>query len=105
MDEPKDKPTNDIARELRKIRQLLYVILATLFMILGGLFGLEFGVIIALSFMVSVIISIVISILRFKTYLEKRREWEEFSESKFRYSCKNSRKLSQYGSPANERSL
>ena len=78
---PSEKPATELLKELRFIRKLLYVVIALLFAIVCGVFGLEFGEFLVLAFLASVIYAILLGLSRFVSYLTERQKWKEFSET------------------------
>jgi uncharacterized membrane protein len=78
---PDEKTSIEIAKELRLIRRLLCVVILLLLAIVCGVFGLEFGEMLALAFLAYIIFAMVMFVYRFKSYLEERREWKKYSET------------------------
>jgi len=78
---PDGKTSIKVLEELRLIRRLLSVAILLLLAIVCGVFGLDFGEMLALAFLASIIFSVVLFVYRYRSFLEKRREWKEYSET------------------------
>ena len=78
---PDEKTSTEISKELRLIRRTLNVMILLLFAVVCGVYGLEFGEMLALTFLASIVFAIFQFVYRFKSYLADRRKWKEFSET------------------------